>query len=138
MVKPADIPKLKIMDTLLSHNANIRTELSILYAKLQVYYLMQIYLWRKRDLKKARLFNARLKQLQESEIVENSEGASLHALCAAYLRMQECYVYELAMVDRILEEYPALFLMDNDSLLAVLEEETEAFSRENAGGTDSN
>lgn len=126
------------MDTLLSHNANIRTELSVLYAKLQVYYLMQIYLWRKHDLKKARLFNARLKQLQESEIVENSEGVSLHALCAAYLRMQECYAYELAMVDRILEEYPALFLMDNDSLQAVLEEETEAFSRENAGGTDSN
>lgn len=116
------------MNLLLTHDGDIRTELSILYAKLQIYYLMQIYLWRKHDIERAKIFKARLKQLQDSEIEDKQQDVSTRTLCTVYMRMRESYVHELAMVDRVLEEHPALFLMENEQIMEILEKETEDYA----------
>lgn len=112
------------MNSLLSSTGDMGTELSMLHAKLQVYYLMQIFFWRKHDIEKAGIFKARLRQLQDSEIEEKKLCVSMRTLCTACMRMKESYARELAMVDRILEKHPTLFLMKNEQIMKILENET--------------
>ncbi|WP_420187239.1 hypothetical protein M1B74_13560 [Bacteroides pyogenes] len=106
---------------------NIQTELSILYAKLQVYYLMQIYLCRKHDTEKAQIFKARLKQLQDSEMEEKQQNVSIRTLHTICTCMKKYYSHELEVVDRILEQHPTLFLMKSEQIMEILEKEAKDY-----------